>query len=230
MVRRFAVLALVSVLIWAARPTAAIQTPAPESTLGFAPCADYKLATSEKISEYLRTLAAASDRMRLFDIGRTTEGRRQLLAVISSEQNLTHLERYKQIARSLARNRDERGDPLSDREAKRLAQEGKAMVWVDFGLHSNEVAHTQTAPWLAWHMVTDESEEARRIRDNVILVLVPDMNPDGTTMIANWYMTHVGQPWEMSLPGLYQRYAGHDNNRDWFMFTHPESRNIAHQM
>ncbi|MCA1481247.1 M14 family zinc carboxypeptidase, partial [Bradyrhizobium sp. NBAIM08] len=95
---------------------------------------------------------------------------------------------------------------------------------------SNEVAHAQAAPLFAWTLVSSDTPEMRDIREKTILVLVPDMNPDGTTMIADWYRAHRGQPWEMTLPGLYQRYAGHDNNRDWFMFTQQETRNIGRQL
>jgi hypothetical protein len=204
--------------------------PAPESVIGWAPCADYKLATYESISNYFRKLDAASDRMQLFEIGKTAEGRTQILTVISSEENLRNLAKYKQIARSLALNRDENGRPLSDERARQLAREGKAIMWVDFGLHATEVAHSQTAPWMAWKAVTEETDEMKEIRDKVIFVLVPNLNPDGGTLIANWYTKHLGKPWEMQLPELYQKYVGHDNNRDWFMFNQPESKNIAKQL
>jgi hypothetical protein len=214
-------------------PTAAIaenRVPSPESAIGFTPCADFKLATYEQIAAYFRKLDAATDRMQVVDIGPTAEGRRQILALISSEQNLANLSRYKQIARSLALNRDASGRPLTDALARQLARDGKAVMWVDFGLHSTEVAAAQVAPWMAWKAVTEETQEMREIRDKVIFVLVPNLNPDGTTLVADWYMKHVGTPWEMSVPALYQKYAGHDNNRDWFMFTQPESRNIAKQL
>jgi hypothetical protein len=223
-------LALTAAAVPVAQSAARTPAPTPESVLGFAPCADYKLATYEVISEYFRKLDAASDRMQLFDIGTTAEGRTQILTVISSEENLKQLPKYKQIARMLALNRNENGRPLADDRARQLAREGKAIMWVDFGLHASEVAHAQTAPWMAWKAVTEESDEMREIRDKVIFVLVPNMNPDGGTMVANWYMKHVGKPWEMQLPELYQKYVGHDNNRDWFMFNQPESKNIAKQL
>ncbi|MPY91210.1 MAG: peptidase M14 [Luteitalea sp.] len=206
------------------------SVPTPESVIGFAPCSDYKLANYEAIADYFRQLDAATERMQLVEIGKTAEGRTQLMAIISSEANMKELPRYKQTARALALNRDEQGRPLTDERAAQLASDGKAIVWVDFGLHSTEVAHAQTAPWMAWKAVTEETEEMAFIRDNVIFILVPNMNPDGTTLVADWYMKHVGKPWEMSIPALYQKYVGHDNNRDWFMFNQPESRNIATQL
>ncbi len=213
-----------------AAPNAQSTVPMPESVIGWAPCADYKLATYETISDYFRKLDAASHRMALFEIGKTAEGRTQILTVISSEENLKNLTKYKQIARMLALNRDENGQPLTDERARQLARDGKAMIWIDFGLHATEIAHSQTAPWMAWKAVTEETDEMKEIRDEVIFILVPNMNPDGGTLIANWYMKHVGKPWEMQLPELYQKYVGHDNNRDWFMFNQPESKNIAKQL
>jgi hypothetical protein len=233
MFRRLIVPASLAALVAAtaiAVPNAQSPVPTPASVIGWEPCADYKLATYETISDYFRKLDAASDRMQLFEIGKTAEGRTQILTVISSEENLKNLSKYKQIARSLALNRDENGRPLTDERARQLAREGKAMIWIDFGLHATEIAHSQTAPLMAWKAVTEDSEEMKAIRDQVIFILVPNMNPDGGTLVANWYMKHVGKPWEMQIPELYQKYVGHDNNRDWFMFNQPESRNIARQL
>ena len=206
-------------------PAQQAPAPTPESVIGWAPCADYKLATYEQIAEYFRVLDEASDRMQLVEIGETAEGRTQLMAIISSASNMRNLDRYKAISQQLARAR------VSDDEARALVDEGKAIVWIDFGLHSTEVAHGQTAPWMAYKAVTEETEEMRFIRDNVIFLLVPNMNPDGTTLVAEWYMQHVGTEHEGApLPELYQKYVGHDNNRDWFMFNQPESQNIGRQV
>jgi hypothetical protein len=218
---------LAAVLLGAQRSPA---VPPPEAVLGFEPCADYTLATYEQIAAYFRVLDAASDRLQLVDIGTTAEGRTQLMAVITSEANMARLSRYKDIARMLAQARGPDGQPIDDETARRLAEEGKPIVWIDFGLHSNEVAAAQTAPWLAWQAVADDTEEMQAVRDRVVLLLVPNMNPDGTTLVADWYMTHVRAPWEMSLPVLYHKYAGHDNNRDFFMFTQPETRNVGRQL
>ena len=206
------------------------RLPAPAEILGFEPCADRKLATYEAIDRYLVALDAASDRLTLVEIGRSVEGRPLRLAIISSERNLRRIDRYKAIARRLALAR-RGGRPIDEAQARALAAEGRAIVWVDFGLHSTEVAHAQAAPLFAWRVATGDSAELRRIRDDVILLLMPNMNPDGTTLVAEWYMRHVGTPLESSRPPeLYHRYVGHDNNRDWFMLTQPESRAVARQL
>ena len=204
--------------------------PSPASVIGWEPCADYKLATYEQIENYFRTLAAAApERVRLVDMGKTTEGRTQVLAIVSSEENLRQLDRFKSIARRLALARAGTR-PLTDAEARALAGEGKAVVWIDFGLHSIEVAHAQTAPLLLYKAVADESEEMRFVRDNVILLLVANMNPDGTTMVASWYRENLGKVWESRLPELWHKYVGHDDNRDWYMMNQVETRNSARQL
>jgi hypothetical protein len=208
----------------------AATPPAPALLLGFEPCADFKLATYEAIDAYLRALDAASDRLTLVEIGRSVEGRPLRLAIISSPKNLDRLERHRTAAAALALGRRD-GRALEDTDARKLARDGRAVVWVDFGLHSSEVAHAQAAPLFAWRMVSGETPEIRRIRDEVILLLMPNMNPDGTTQVADWYMRHVGTPYEKApLPELYHRYVGHDNNRDWFMLTQPESQAVARQL
>ena len=202
------------------------QVPTPASVLGFEPCSERQLATYEEIADYFRKLDAATDRMNLYEIGKTSEGRETLLTVISSEENMRNLARYKEISQRLALARD-----LTDEQARTLAKEGKAVVWIDFGMHSTERAHAQTAPWMAHKVVTDESDEMRFIRDNVILILIPNINPDGTTRVVNWYNKNKGTPYEESAPPeLYQKYVGHDNNRDWFMFNQRETQNIARQL
>jgi hypothetical protein len=200
--------------------------PTPEQVIGFRPGTDRKLADFSQITGYFRALAEASPRVRLFSIGKSTEGREMVLAAISSEENLRRLARFKDIARQLA---DSRG--LNDGQARQLAREGRAIVWIDFGLHATEVAHAQASTEVAYLVATSESDEMRRIRDQVIFVTVPVMNPDGLDIVANWYRPHVGTPFEASpLPVLYQKYAGHDNNRDWYMQNLAETRVITGQL
>jgi hypothetical protein len=206
-------------LVAAAQPV----VPTPLSVLGWEPCADYKLATYEQIEAYFRQVAAsAPGRVRIVEMGKTVEGRGQILAVVSSEANLQQLDRYRGVSHRLALP-----SGLTDESARALAQEGKSVVWVDFGLHSSEVAHGQTAPLLLFKVVTEDSSEMRAIRDNVILLLVANMNPDGTDIVASWYRENLGKPWENRTPELWHKYVGHDDNRDWYMFTQPETRNSA---
>jgi hypothetical protein len=202
------------------------QVPTPESVIGWKPGADYKLADYDQISGYFRQLDAATDRMQLFEIGTTAEGRTMLLAAISSAQNLTQLDRWKDISRRMAQ-----AEGLSETEARALAKEGKAIVWIDGGLHGTEVAGAQHTPLLAHHLVTSEDDEVRQIRDNTVVLLMPVMNPDGLDIVANWYRSNVGSEFETApLPVLYNKYVGHDNNRDWFMIQQPETRAIAYQL
>ena len=228
MVKRLFLFGLAAVLatVTTVAQSVSQNIPVPASVLGFEPCDDYKLGSYEQISQYLKVLDQASERIQLVNIGQTTEGRTQLMAVISSVANMRRLPHFKSASRRLALASD-----LTPSEAQELATDAKSVVWIDFGLHSTEVAHAQVAPQLAYYAVTDESPEMQTIRDNVILLLLPNMNPDGTSLVADWYASHVGTPYERSSPvELYQRYAGHDNNRDWFMFNLAESRNVATQL
>lgn len=224
-----AILALVATLtlpVRSATAQAPRSVPVPEEYLGFPVGADYKLAMYEPIVRYFDALAAASDRIMVERIGESTLGRPLLLALISSPENLRERTRYREISRRLANARG-----LSPVEARQLAGEGKAIVWIDGGLHATEVAHGQMTPELAYWLVTDESDEARRIRDNAIVLLMPNMNPDGLDIVADWYTRNVGTPYETApVPELYHHYIGHDNNRDWYMLTQVESQAVARQL
>ena len=146
-----------------------------------------------------------------------------LVAVISSPGNLQQLAHFKDISRRLALVRG-----LTDADARALAAEGKAVVWIDNGLHASEVASAQQSMLLAWRVATDESAEMRAIRENVILVLLPTINPDGLDMVADWYRRNLGTPYQDSaMPWLYQKYIGHDNNRDFYMQTQAESQVVS---
>lgn len=209
-------------------PAAAVlaQVPTPASVIGWEPGADHKLADYDQILGYFRALDAATDRLELREIGETAEGRTMVLALISSAENLARAERHREIAErlALARVRD-------DREARALAREGRAIVWIDGGLHATEVAGAQFTPKLAHRLVAEETEETRRIREGAIVLLMPVMNPDGLDMVADWYRRNLGTEFETApLPRLYQKYVGHDNNRDFFMLLQPETRAVARQL
>jgi len=202
---------------------AATEAPQPEQTLGFRPGADYKLADYGQIVDYFRALDAASDRVVVREMGVTAEGRPMIYALLSSEANLRRLDHYLEISRKLASARN-----LDAAQARALAAEGKAIVWIDSGLHATEVAPAQHAPELAYRVATEETAEMRRIREDVILALVPVVNPDGLEKVVAWYKRNLGTPYEVApMVELYHKYVGHDNNRDWYMFNMPESRNVA---
>ncbi len=196
--------------------------PVPREHFGFTPGDDYKLADYKQLTGYFQKLASSSDRIRVREFGRTSLNKPMYVAFISSPENLDKLDRYREISKRLALGQPDKA------EAARLAREGKALVWIDSGLHASEVAPSQHASDLAYRLITGESEETRRIRANVILMQIPCINPDGLDMIVEWYRKNVGTPYELApMPWLYQKYAGHDNNRDWFMLNLPETRNVT---
>ncbi len=209
-------------LLLAAAPLSA-QVPTPESVLGFRPGADFELATYEQAIDYFRRLDAASDRIELRRVGRTSEGRDWWVALISTPENLSRIERYREIADRLAHPAD-----LTDATAAELAREGKAIVDVSGGLHASEVAGAQHTIQLAYDLVASEEPRIAAIREGVITFLWPSLNPDGQTMIGEWYASNLGTPYEVApMPWLYQKYIGHDNNRDAYMLNMVESRVLA---
>ncbi len=200
---------------------ATAQVTPPEQYLGFAPGADFHLMTYEQAMGYFEHIAAQTDRMLVLDMGETSEGRAMKYGVISSAENLARLDHYKDISRRLSLVRD-----VTDEEARRLAEEGKTIVWIDGGLHGTEVAPAQLLPQLAYDLVTGSERQATMIRENVIALLV-FANPDGMTIVSDWYMGNVGTPYEVSrIPWLYHKYVGHDNNRDSFMANLIETQNM----
>jgi len=219
-------LALVSVVATAVgvfATSALSQVPTPESVLGFIPGADFELATYEQSVDYYQRLDAASDRITMLRVGRTSEGRDWWIALVSSPENLADVERFRGIADAIAHPAN-----LTDEAALDLARQGKAIVDISGGLHASEVAGAQHMIGLAYELVTSEEPRIAAIRENVISVLWPSLNPDGQTMIADWYLSNVGTPYEVSsMPWLYQKYIGHDNNRDGYMLNMVESRVLA---
>jgi ribosomal protein S18 acetylase RimI-like enzyme len=199
--------------------------PTPASVFGFEPGADYKLATYDQSIEYFRRLAASSKYIRLVEAGKTSQGRTMYFALISTPDNLSRMERNREIWQRLAHPQG-----LTDAQAEQLAHDGKALVHIDGGLHSTEVAGPQHTPLLAYDLLRTANQPATRaILENVVLMLWPTINPDGQQMVADWYMKNVGTPSELSgLPQLYQEYVGHDNNRDAYMLNMIESRAIEH--
>ncbi len=203
---------------------AAQPVPTPESVLGHKPGDDFYLASYDESRNYFHKLAAASKRVRMINVGKTTRGQDWEIAIISSPQNLAQLDKYKEISRRLALGRD-----LTDEQAKALAHDGKAIVHIDGGLHSTEVAGAQQSILLGHKLAATEGDpEIDAILDNVIVMLWPTLNPDGQNEVVAWYRKNLGTPYEVSpLPDLYQEYVGHDNNRDGYMNNMLESRDVT---
>ncbi|HEU5162453.1 MAG TPA: M14 metallopeptidase family protein, partial [Thermoanaerobaculia bacterium] len=217
--RVFLVLFLLSSTVSAAADPIA----SPSQFLGFEVGADRKLADYAQISAYFRMLDGASERVELVSLGKTTLGTDMLMAVISSEENIRNLPRLREIARRLA---DPRG--LDDAALAALVREGRTTVLVTCNIHASEIASSQMAMEWAHALATAEDAETRRRLANVVLLLVPSLNPDGQTMETEWYRKHLGTKFEgVRMPWLYHHYVGHDNNRDWFMLTQKETRALT---
>ncbi len=201
------------------------NVPTPKSHFGFAIGDNYQLANFTQTESYLKKIAAASKKVKLQVIGKTEEGRNQYMLIVSDPNNLANLEKYKSIAQKLAH-----AENLTLEEAKQLSKEGKAVVWIDGGLHATEV--TGIHQWIEsiYQIITREDEETKRILKSTIILFV-HANPDGQELVSNWYMRNSDtlKRSTSNLPRLYEKYIGHDNNRDFFMNNMSESRNMSRQ-
>ncbi|GAB4092950.1 M14 family metallopeptidase [Flaviaesturariibacter terrae] len=221
------VVSLLTVVLQASAQT----VPSPKEHFGFSIGDDYMLANYTQTEAYFRKLAAASDRVRLVDIGQTEEGRHQYMLVVSAPQNLARYDRYRAISRQLARAEDSAGRTLTDGAARALAKEGKAVVWIDGGLHATETVGAHQLIETIWQFVSRNDEETRRILDDAIILFV-HANPDGQELVANWYMRNADPKARSyrNLPRPYQKYVGHDNNRDFYMMNMKESQNMSREL
>ena len=195
--------------------------PAPAEFLGHEVGADRQLADWPQICEYFWMLDRASERVQVREIGKSTEGNPFLMAVIASPETLANLEHYRRIQQRLADPRTIRDDA----EAEELISQGKAVIMITCGVHASEVGATQMSMLVGHYLATSDDETVRRILDNVIFLFVPSLNPDGLFIVKKWYESTLGTWYEgVNQPVLYNTYVGHDNNRDWFMFTQAETK------
>jgi len=218
--------AALSLLMLLSGPARAGEIASPATAFAQPVGSDYFLADYTAYEAYLKTLAGQSDRMKLVDIGQTEEGRTQWMAIVSSPANLARLDHYQTIARKLAK-----AEGVSRAEAEKLAAEGKAVVWIDAGLHANETVTSQGQIQVLYRMLTENDPETLRLLDDVIILFAHD-NPDGMELISDWYMRNADPEKREfgSVPRLYQKYIGHDNNRDSFMSQMVETTNINRQL
>ena len=194
--------------------------PTPESYFGHPIGADRTVMEWDKVVGYFQALAKSSDRIRVDELGKTAEGRPFIAATIADTATLKNLDHYREVQQRLADPRK-----TSPADAEKLILEGKAVVLITCSIHATEIASTHTAAEYAYRLLTEDTPHNRAILKDVILVLVPSQNPDGVDIVGQWYRKTLGTPFEGSNPPeLYHKYVGHDNNRDWYIFSQPETR------
>src|SRR5882762_9616298 len=220
MLQKRSISLLMFLLLLISSLTRAQHIPSPKEHFGFSIGDDYQLATYTRTADYFKKLAAASDRVRLVDIGQTEEGRSQYMLIVTSPENHKNLDHYKGISQQLAR-----AEGLTDEQAHALAAEGKAVVWIDGGLHATETVGTHQLIETAYELITRTDPETMRILDKVV-ILFTHANPDGQELVSSWYMRESSPEKRTmdNLPRLYQKYIGHDNNRDFFIMNMKETQ------
>ena len=205
-------------------PSASGSLQTPEQFLGFKVGSDNQLARWDRIVEYMKLSAANSDRVRLRELGKTSDGNPFIALEISSPETLKNLDRYKQLEQKLYFQ----GGAPTDAERDEVFGQGKLVLLITCSIHATEIGASQMSLELVHRLATEESPAVRKILDNVIVVLVPSLNPDGQIMVTDWFNKNLGTPYANSpIPYLYHRYVGHDNNRDMYMFTQKESQYTA---
>ena len=198
--------------------------PSPKSVLGFTPTDDKTIADWRQINDYFAKLDKASNKVLVKEIGKTTNGNPLIVAFISSADNIKKLDKYRAISAKLA-------DPRtisSETELADLVKNGKTIVSISCSIHSTEIVASQMSMNLAYQLASSEDADTKEILDNTILLLIPSSNPDGVDIVADWYRKTLGTKSEgTSPPELYHHYAGHDDNRDWFMLNLAETQAIT---
>ncbi len=197
--------------------------PSPSEYFGFPIGADRRLIHWEQILEYFQLLNERSPRVQVLELGKTTLGRPMIMVIIAARQTLADLEKYRRIQETIAWPYE-----LEEAAAEALIQKGKLVFLLTLNIHSTEIAASQTSVELGYELATTRDPELLRVLDNIILLMIPSLNPDGQDMITRWYLKDVGTAYEGSrMPMKYHHYADHDNNRDWFFFNLVESRHVA---
>lgn len=222
----FLVVLFALALAWpgASRLAAQGQVTTPEKFFGFRMGADRKIARWDKLVEYYRLLETqGGGKVKVTDMGPTEMGNPFLLVVVTSPANQKNLEQLRLNNLKLS---DPRGVP--EAEIRRIAAATKPVVCMTMSMHATEIGGAQMSPELVYDLVTRDDAETRRILDNVVFLLIPSFNPDGQIMVTDWYNKYLGTPYEASnLPWLYNKYNGHDNNRDALTMNTKESQYVG---
>ena len=206
-------------VIGATSGSRAAEVPTPSAHLGFRPGSDFRLAAWPSVVDYFHKVDSASDRVVVRELGKTTEGRPYLMAIVSNEATIKDLGRYQTLQRAVAQPLDSADD------GSKVVGESKPVVLITCSIHSTETASTLMSMELLHDLASGDDPATREVLDNAIMLLVPSANPDGVDKVASWYERTKGHPWEgEGLPELYHKYAGHDTNRDWFMLNLQETK------
>ena len=210
-------------MLFALSTTIHSQIITPKEFFGFQPGSDRNLFKYEKLIDYLQELDAASPKLKMVKIGESPLGKEMYIAFISSAENLANLDKLKSINKKLAL------DPnIPQNELSGMVKEGKVFVLATLSMHSGEVAPTQSSPLIAYELLTSENPEVLNWLDNVVYMMIPSHNPDGMDMIIDHYNKYKGTKYEgSSMPGVYHKYVGHDNNRDFVSLTQSDTKAIA---
>jgi hypothetical protein len=212
-------------LVWLTFPASAQEIPSPQDFLGFPVGADRRLPEWHQVEDYFRALAHSSERVLVQELGQTTNGKPFLLVLISHPDSLAQLDHLQNLQQQLADPRKLEGPPED------IIAEAKTIVLATCAIHSNEVGSAQTAMAVAYDLARQTDPETEEILKNVVFLLIPSLNPDGMDIVSHWYQKTLGTEAEGTLPPeLYHHYSGHDNNRDWYMFTQKETRLTIEQV
>jgi len=213
----FAFLAFISMQLHAQN----LQTP--EQFFGFKPGADRMLFTYERLIEYLKIADQNSDRLKLLEIGKSPMGKPIYIAFFSSKENIANLNKLKEINKQLALN-----PAIPATEKAKMIKEGKVFVLGTLSMHSGEVGPSQSAALIAYNLIISDNPEQEKIMDQIVYMMVPCHNPDGMNMVVNHYNKYKGTKYDgSSLPGVYHKYVGHDNNRDFIVLSQTDTKAIS---
>lgn len=204
-----------------AQPSPTIPTPAEH--FGFEPGTDRMLFNYEELISYLQKLDSASDRLKLLEIGHSPMGKPLYIAFLSAEDNIRRLDRLRQINRTLALEAN-----LTESERASLFDEGRVFIVGSLSMHADEVGPSQAVPVLAFKLITTKDPAQLQWLADTVYMMIPCHNPDGMDMVVAHYRKYKGTKYEgSSMPGVYHKYVGHDNNRDFVNLTQDDTRAIA---
>lgn len=212
------------------QPTGASYDPrvtTPAASLGYE--VGEQFTPHHRIMRYLEQLAATSPRIRIDTLGATFEGREVVMAILTSERNLSRLDEIRADAARLA---DPRG--LNAGTIDQIAARQPAIVWLGYTVHGNEASGTEAALAMLYQLAAGQDAQTQAILDSTVVLIDPVQNPDGHERHVQDVRRAVGAfgpssvPGNMvhqgSWPGARTSHYYFDLNRDWFIHSHPESR------